>query len=185
MKEAEEAQLAKIEEERVAEEERKRKEEEEQRQPEEQKQAAIVLAKYQKNTERAEAERIETAKAAFKKREDADVELHKATAKVQREAKAKVRKEEAAVKKAESEKTEGSKKRGREEREISMTIRSFLMEHGVGWKGWSASHARRGKRSASGGWRLGGVVNIPIYSLSLLLFIVSITFSDIVLTLII
>jgi hypothetical protein len=63
--------------------------------------------------EKAEAERIEAVKMAFKKREDADVLFCKVTAKGQREMKVKARKQ------------------GREEREISMTIRSFLMEHGV------------------------------------------------------
>ena len=89
-KEAEEARLAKIEEEkRIVEEERKRREEGEWRQAEEQQQAAIALAKYQRNTEQAEAkkveaERIEAVKVTFKKHEDTDVELCKATAKVQR-----------------------------------------------------------------------------------------------------
>ena len=102
----EEARLAKIEEERVAEEERKRKEKKEQRQAEEQRQAAIALAEYRKNVEKAEADKIEAARTAFKKHEDADVELCKATTKVQREAKAKARKE-AAAKKSGSEKAEG------------------------------------------------------------------------------
>ena len=96
------------------------------------------MAKYQKNAEkakadRAEAERIEAAKATFKKREDADVSLCKATAKVQQELKAKARKEALAAKRLESEKVEGSGKWGREEREISMTIGSNLTEHGVEW----------------------------------------------------
>ena len=70
-KEAEEARLAKIEEEkRIAKEERKRREEEEQRQAEEQWQAAIALAEYWKNVEKAEADKIEVAKTSFKKRED-------------------------------------------------------------------------------------------------------------------
>ena len=135
---AEEAQLAKLEEEkRIAEEERKQKEEEERRQAEEQQQVAIVLAEYQRNTEkaeadRAEAERIEAAKAMFKKREDADVTFRKVTAKVQRELKAKVRKE-AAVARSESEKAEVLGKRGQEVREINVTVGSFLMEHGVEW----------------------------------------------------
>ena len=137
-REAEEARLAKIEEEkRIAEEERKRREEEEWRQAEEQQQVAIVLAEYQRNAEqaeakKAEAERIEAAKVTFKKREDVDIKLRKATAKVQREAKA--RKEVAvAVKKSGSEKVEGSGKQGCEEREISVTVGSFLMQHGVEW----------------------------------------------------
>ena len=136
VKEAEEAQLAKLEEgKRIAEEERKRREEEEQRQAEEQQQAAIALAKYQRNAEqveakKVEAERIEAAKAAFKKREDADVEFRKATVKVQRETKAKARKEAAAAKSG-SEKAEGLGKRGREE--ISVTVGSFLTAHGVEW----------------------------------------------------
>ena len=97
-----------------------------------------MLAEYQKNAEkaevdRAEAERIEAAKAAFKKREDADVTLRKATAKVQRELKAKARKEATVAKRSESEKAEGSGKRGREEREVSVTVGSFLTEHGVEW----------------------------------------------------
>jgi flagellar biosynthesis GTPase FlhF len=63
VKEAEEAQLAKIEEEkRIAEEERKRREEEERRQAEEQRQAAIALAEYWKNVEKAEADKIEAAR---------------------------------------------------------------------------------------------------------------------------
>ena len=84
-------------------------------------------------------ERIEVAKAVFKKCEDVDVELCKATAKVQREVKAKARKEAAAAtksgsaKKSGSEKAEGSGKQGREEREISVTVGSFLMQHGVEW----------------------------------------------------
>ena len=45
-------------------------------------------------------ERIEAVKVAFKKREDMDVELRKATVKVQREAKAKAWKEAAAAKKS-------------------------------------------------------------------------------------
>ena len=91
------------------------------------------MAEYRKNAEKAEAERIEAAKTVFKKREDADITFHKATAKVQQEAKAKARKEAAAAKKSGSEKAEGSRKRGREEREISVTVGSFLMEHGVEW----------------------------------------------------
>ena len=88
-REAEEARLAEIEEEkRIAEEERKRKEEEERRQAEEQRQAVIVLAEYRKNAEKAEADKIEAATTEFKKHEDADIELHKATTKVQREARA-------------------------------------------------------------------------------------------------
>ena len=129
-KEAEEARLVKMEAERVAErvaeEERKRKEEEEQRQVEEQKQVAIALAEYQKNMQKVEAEKIEAA-ADFKKRENEVLALLKAKAKVAREAKAK--KEVAAAKKAESGKAEGSKKWGREEREISVTVGLFLMEH--------------------------------------------------------
>ena len=82
---------------------------------------------------KAEAERIEAAKVAFKKREDVDIELCKATVKVQREAKAKVRKEAAAAKKLGLEKAEGLGKRGREEREISVTVGSFLTQHGVEW----------------------------------------------------
>ena len=138
-KEAEEARLAKLEEEkRIAEEERKRREEEERKQAEEQQQAAIALAEYQRNAEqveakKAEAERIEAVKVAFKKREDADVKLRKATAKVQREVKAKVRKEEAAAKKSGSEKAEGLGKWGREKREISVTVGSFLTAHRVEW----------------------------------------------------
>ena len=134
-KEAEEAHLAKIEEEkRAAEEERKRREEEERRQAEEQRQVAITLAEYQKNTEKAEVDKIEAVRTEFKKREDVDVKLRKATAKVQREAKAKARKEAAAAaKKSGSEKVEGSGKRGCKEREISVTIRSFLTEHRVKW----------------------------------------------------
>ena len=83
--------------------------------------------------DRAEVERIEVAKAAFKKRENADVSLRKATAKVQQKLKAKARKEAAAANRLESEKVEGSGKRGREEREISVTVGSFLTEHGVEW----------------------------------------------------
>ena len=133
-KEAEEARLAKLEEEkRIAEEERKRKEEEEWRQAEEQRQAAIALAEYQRNAEKAEVEKIEAAKASFMKLEDADVTFRKATAKVQRELKAKARKEAAVAKRSESEKVEGSGKWGREEREISVTIGSFLTAHGVEW----------------------------------------------------
>ena len=103
---------------------------------EEQRQAAIVLAEYQRNVEkaeadRAEAEKIEAAKAMFKKCQDADVTFRKATAKVQRELKAKARKEAAAAKRSESEKVEGLGKRGHEEREISVTVGSFLMVHGV------------------------------------------------------
>ena len=95
------------------------------------------MAKYQKNEEKAEADRaevekIEAAKAAFKKRENADMSLRKATAKVQRKLKAKARKE-AAANRLESEKVEGSGMRGREEWEISVTIGSFLTEHGVEW----------------------------------------------------
>ena len=57
--------MAKMEEEkRAAEEERKRREEEEWRQAEEQRQAAIALAKYPKNTEKGEAEKIEVARMA-------------------------------------------------------------------------------------------------------------------------
>ena len=77
---------------------------------EEQRQAAIALAEYQKNVEKAEVERIEAAKTAFKKREDAEITFRKATAKVQQEAKAKARKEAAAAKKSGSEKAEGSGK---------------------------------------------------------------------------
>ena len=132
-KEAEEARLVKMEvervAERVAEEERKRKEEEEQRQVEEQKQVAITLAEYQKNMQKVEAEKIEAA-ADFKKRENEVLALLKAKAKVAREAKAKAKKEVAAAKKAESGKAEGSKKWGREEREISVTVGLFLTEHG-------------------------------------------------------
>ena len=93
------------------------------------------MAEYQRNAEQAEAkaERIEAAKVSFKKREDADVELRKANAKVQRELKAKARKEAAAAKKSESEKVEGSGKRCREEREISVTVGSFLTVHRVEW----------------------------------------------------
>ena len=127
-KEAEEALLAKLEEEkRIAEEERKQKEEEEQRQ------AAIALAKYQRNAEKAEVEKIEAANASFKKCEDADVTFHKANVKVQQELKAKARKEAVTAKRSESEKAEGLGKQGREEREISLTVRSFLMVHGVEW----------------------------------------------------
>ena len=116
VREAEEARLAMLEEEkRIAEEERKRKEEEERRQAEEQRQVAIALAEYQRNAEKAEADRaevekIEAAKATFKKHEDADVTFCKATAKVQWELKAKARKEAAAAKRSESEKAEGSGK---------------------------------------------------------------------------
>ena len=72
------------------------------------------MAKYQKNVEKAEAEkaeveRIEAAKVTFKKREDADVMFCKVTAKVQQEMKAKARKEVAAAKRSESEKAEGLK----------------------------------------------------------------------------
>ena len=99
------------------------------------------MAEYQKNAEkaeadRAEAEKIEAAKATFKKREDADVTFRKATAKVQlelKELKAKARKEAAAAKRLESEKVEGLGKRGHEEREISVTVGSFLTAHGVEW----------------------------------------------------
>ena len=81
-KEVEEARLAKLEEEkRIAEEERKRREEQEQRQAEEQQQAAFTLAEYRKNVEKAEADKIEAVRTEFKKREDADVELRKATEK--------------------------------------------------------------------------------------------------------
>ena len=74
------------------------KEGEEWRQAEEQRQAAIALAEYQRNAEkaeadRAEAEKIEAAKATFKKHEDVDVTFRKATAKVQWELKVKARKE--------------------------------------------------------------------------------------------
>ena len=123
-KAAEEVRLA--EEVRVVEEEWKRREAEEERQ------AAISLAKYQrKEAEKAEVQRIKAEKAAFKKQEDTDVVLHKA--KEQREAKAKVKKEVAVM--SESEKAEGSRKQGQEdeEAEISVTVRSFLMEHGVKW----------------------------------------------------
>ena len=112
VKEVEEARLAKLEEEKkIAEEERKRREEEEWRQVEEQQQAAITVAEYQRNAEQAEAkkaevERIKAAKVTFKKHEDADIELHKATAK----AKAKARKEAVVAKKLGSEKVEGSRK---------------------------------------------------------------------------
>ena len=91
------------------------------------------MAEYQRNVEQAEAERIEAAKVSFKKREDADVELRKVNAKVQRELKAKARKEAAVAKKSELEKAEGLGKQGREEREISMTVGSFLTAHGVEW----------------------------------------------------
>ena len=64
------------------------------------------MAEYQKNVEKAEVERIEAAKTAFKKREDAEITFRKATAKVQQEA----RKEAAAAKKSGSEKAEGSGK---------------------------------------------------------------------------
>jgi hypothetical protein len=47
--------------------------------------------------------------------------------------KAKARKEAAAVKRSESEKAEGSGKRGREVREINVTVGSFLTEHRVEW----------------------------------------------------
>ena len=62
-----------------------------------------------------------------------DVTFHKATAKVQWELKAKARKEAAAAKRSESEKVEGSGKQGREEREIFVTVRSFLTAHRVKW----------------------------------------------------
>ena len=69
----------------------------------------------------------------FKKLEDTVLELHKVKVNVQREMKAKVKKEVAA--RLELEKVEGLKKRGQEDKgaEISVTIRSFLMEHGVEW----------------------------------------------------
>lgn len=101
---------------------------------EEERQPAISLAEYQrKEAEKAEAERIKAEKVAFKKREDANVVLRKAKAKAQREAKAKAKKEPAA--KLELEKAEGSRKQGLEdeEAEISVTVRLFLMEHGVKW----------------------------------------------------
>ena len=114
------------------------------------------MAEYQKNMERAEAEKIEAARVVFKKREDVDVKLRKATAKVQREAKAKVRKEAAAAKKLGSEKAEGSRKRGREEREISVTIRLFLMEHGVEWMVKEGVVCESCKKKKKKGWRPGG-----------------------------
>ena len=83
--------------------------------------------------EKAEADKIEAARTEFKKCEDMDVELRKATAKVQREARAKARKEAAVAKKSGSEKAEGSGKRGHEEHKIPVTVGSFLMEHGVEW----------------------------------------------------
>ena len=65
--------MARIEEERIAEEERKKREEEEQRQAEEQRQVAITLAKYQKNAEKAEAEK--EAVVEFKKHENEAIAL--------------------------------------------------------------------------------------------------------------
>ena len=61
------------------------------------------------------------------------VALRKMNVKVQREVKVKVKKE--VVVRSELEKAEGSKKCGWEdgEGEISMTVGSFLMEHGVEW----------------------------------------------------
>ena len=91
------------------------------------------MAEYQKNAKKVEVERIEAVKTAFKKREDTDITFCKVTVKVQQEAKAKARKEAAAAKKSGSEKAEGSGKRGPEEWEISVTVGSFLMEHGVEW----------------------------------------------------
>ena len=79
---------------------------------EEQQQAAIALAEYQRNAEKAEEEKKEVAKATFKKCEDADVTFRKVTAKVQREMKVKAWKDVAVVKRSESEKAEGSGKRG-------------------------------------------------------------------------
>jgi hypothetical protein len=56
--------------------------------------AAIALAEYQKNAEKAEADKREAERTEFKKWEDVDIALRKANAKVQRESKAKARKEE-------------------------------------------------------------------------------------------
>ena len=119
MRAVEEARLARLEEERRAAEEGKR-----QREVEEERQAAITLAEYQ---------RKEAEKAEFKKQEGEVVALCKAKAKVLREVKAKVKKEVAA--RSESEKVKGLKKHRWEdgEGEISMTVRSFLTEHGVEW----------------------------------------------------
>ena len=92
------------------------------------------MAEYQKNAEKVEADKIEAARMAFKKCEDADVELRKATAKVQREAKAKVRKEAAAA---------------------GHSLRSTGSS---GWsrKGWCVSRVKRRRRNVFGGWRPGG-----------------------------
>ena len=67
----------------------------------------------------------------FRKGEDKVIVLRKANMKKQREVK--VKNEVAA--RLETEKAEGSKKHGQEdgEREISVTVRLFLMEHGVKW----------------------------------------------------
>ena len=87
----------------AAEEERKKGEEQEQRQ------VVITLAEYQKNAEKAEAEKIEAEQAEFRRREDEVIALQKAKAKV---------KKDVAVARSELEEVEGSKKRGWEEREI-------------------------------------------------------------------
>ena len=134
VKAAEEARLA--EEVRLEEERRAAEEERKQREAEEEGQVAVALAEYQrKEVEKAEAEKIEAERAKFKKQGDAVLALHKVKvkAKVQREMKAKAKKE--AVARSESEKAEGSKKHGQEDNrvEISVTVGSFLMEHGVEW----------------------------------------------------
>ena len=92
------------------------------------------MAEYQrKQAEKTEVEKIEVEKAEFKKQESKVLALCKANTKVQKEAKAKMKKE--AVMRSGSEKAEGSKKCGQEDDrvEISVTIRSFLTEHGVEW----------------------------------------------------
>ena len=72
-------------------------------------------------------------KVEFKKQESKVLALRKANTKVQKEAKAKVKKE--AAMRSGSEKVEGLKKCSQEDDgvEISVTVRSFLTEHGVEW----------------------------------------------------
>ena len=121
---AEEARLARLEEERRAAEEEKR-----QREAEEERQAAVALAKYQ----RKQTEKIEVEKVEFKKQESKVLALRKVNMKVQMEVKAKAKKE--ATMRSGSEKAEGLKKCSQEDDrvEISVTVGSFLMEHGVKW----------------------------------------------------
>jgi len=69
----------------------------------------------------------------FKRQEDAVIVLRKANTKVQRETKAKAKKEAATAAKSESEKVGGSRKRGQEEREILVTVGSFLTDQRVEW----------------------------------------------------